>query len=627
MRSAISLAAIILLGASQSFASASDMPAAPLREIAIDAGRFVLELEGGRTIARAELRETTSLTSGRTHLTLDSPALTVDIKRSESPAGYRRVILEVVNTGSADLPLKRIVVADVPAPPDARVAGECAGSPVVAGAVFLGVEHPFAENTVVNGRVRCALPIMLPLRPGEKAVASLVCGHAAEPSQLRRAFADYLERERPRPYAPFLLHNTWYNLGYSNPYSEKDELRLIDTLGRELVERRGVKIDGFVLDDGWDDTRTLWRFHAGWPDGLKNMRAAAAHWGAVPGIWMSPWGGYNRPKQERLAAAAPEGFETRDGGFSLAGPRYYARFRELCVRAVQDGGVGFFKFDGIGAKATGRIDPAAGRDFDAMLRLIRELRALRPGLYVSQTVGTWPSPWWLLHVDNIWRGGEDHDFAGAGSDRQKWITYRDAQTYANVVRRAPLFPLNSLMLHGIILARHAERLATTTRADFVSDVRAYFGSGTQLQELYLSPELLTKEDWDALAAGARWARANAGVLKDVHWIGGDPARLEPYGWAAWRPGKGIVTLRNPSDSPARFAFEAGSAFELPTGAARRFRVVGAFADAISPVAQVEAGKPVQITLQPYEVLVLEAFPLIEQSPSSARPQNERASMR
>jgi hypothetical protein len=300
---------------------------------------------------------------------------------------------------------------------------------VVAGSVFFGVEHPFAENTVIDGRVRCALPVMLPLRTGEKVTASFVYGRASEPSQLRRAFAAYLDRERPRPSAPFLLHNTWYNLGYSNPFSEQDELHLIRTLGHELVEKRGVKIDGFVLDDGWDDTRTLWRFNPGWPEGLKNMKVATARWGALPGLWMSPWGGYNQPKHERLAAAAPEGFEVRDGGFSLAGPKYYGRFRELCVRALRDGGVGFFKFDGIGVKAEGVIDPAAGRDFDAMLRLIAELRALRPGLYVSQTVGTWPSPWWLLHVDNIWRGGNDHDFAGEGTDRQRWLTYRDAEVY------------------------------------------------------------------------------------------------------------------------------------------------------------------------------------------------------
>src|SRR6185312_11579004 len=101
-------------------------------------------------------------------------------------------------------------------------------------------------------------------------------------------------------------------------------------------------------------------------------------------------------KQARLAAGVADGFEVRDGGFSLAGPRYYARFSQLCLESVRDSGVAFFKFDGIGSTAgTGKIDPAAGRDFNAMLRLVRDLRAVRPELYISQTTGTWPSPWWL----------------------------------------------------------------------------------------------------------------------------------------------------------------------------------------------------------------------------------------
>ena len=585
--------------------------AAAADDVGVGAEHLALEFDGSRTIRRTDLRALPIDGESAERFILDVPSIAVTVTHRPSSAGYRRTWVEVVNTGTEDLPLKRIVFVDQPAPVSALVAGECAGSPVIADRDFFGVEHPFAENTVGGGRVRCALPIMLPLRPGEKAVASFVYGRASEPGQLRRAFAAYLDHERPRASEPFLLHNTWYNLGYSNPYSERDELRLIGILGHELVEKRGAKIDGFVLDDGWNDTSTLWRFHAGWPEGLKNMKDAAARWSAVPGLWLSPWGGYNRPKQERLCAAAPEGFEIREGGFSLAGSRYYERFRELCMKEVRDGGVGFFKFDGIGAKATGIIDPAAGRDFDAMLRLIGELRAIRPALYVSQTVGTWPSPWWLLHVDNVWRGGNDHDFTGVGSDRQRWITYRDSQVYENVVRRAPLFPLGSLMLHGIILAQHAERLATAERGDFASEIHSFFGSGVQLQELYLSPELLTKENWDDLATAAKWARANADVLKDAHWIGGDPAQLAPYGWAAWSSRMGIVTLRNPSGHPARFVLEPGFAFELPAGASSRFRMTGAFAGTAAPVARLESGHPVEINLQPFQVIVIEAHPSSE----------------
>jgi hypothetical protein len=71
----------------------------------------------------------------------------------------------------------------------------------------------------------------------------------------------------------------------------------------------------------------------------------------------------------------------------------------------------------------------------------------------------------------------------------------------------------------------------------------------------------------------------------------------------------MVTLRNPSAHPARFALEPGAAFELPAGRRGRFRVTSAYADTAAPVAQLEVGRPTEIRLQPFQVLVLEARPL------------------
>ena len=46
-------------------------------------------------------------------------------------------------------------------------------------------------------------------------------------------------------------------------------------------------------------------------------------------------------------------------------------------------------------------------------------------------------------------------------------------------------------------------------AGFKDDVRAFFGSGTGLQELYIQPARLSPEDWHVLAEAAKWSRANA----------------------------------------------------------------------------------------------------------------------
>ena len=82
--------------------------------------------------------------------------------------------------------------------------------------------------------------------------------------------------------------------------------------------------------------------------------------------------------------------------------------------------------------------------------------------------------------------------------------------------------------------------------------------------MYITPSLLTDANWDDLAEAAKWSRANAEVLKDTHWIGGDPAWLEVYGWASWTPARGILVLRNPSDQPQTIRIQLQDAFELPS---------------------------------------------------------------
>jgi hypothetical protein len=125
--------------------------------------------------------------------------------------------------------------------------------------------------------------------------------------------------------------------------------------------------------------------------------------------------------------------------------------------------------------------------------------------------------------------------------------------------------------------------------------------------MYVTPSLLTAKDWDTLAEAARWARANADVLRDTHWAGGDPAALEVYGWASWSPRKGILVLRNPSDRAQEIALDVKDAFELPAGAALAYRAHSPWKDDAGLAAvTLRAGTPYRFQLRPFEVLTLEA---------------------
>ena len=502
-------------------------------------------------------------------------------------------------------PVREISLIDVRAP-GAAVSGTVKGSPIVAGDWFLGFEHPLSTSTVDAGRGRAVLTRELPLRPGVPLTVSSVIG-VVRPGQLRRDFLAYVERERAHPYRPFLHYNSWYDIGYFSKYNEPEALAVIEAFGSELVRRRGVRLSSFLFDDGWDDPKTLWGFHSGFPNGFTPLRQAAERYGAAPGVWLSPWGGYGKPKEERITNGQAQGFETNRGGFALSGPKYYQRFRETCLTMIRRYGVNQFKIDGTGNAANAIPGSAFDSDFDAAITLIGELRKEKPDLYVNLTTGTYPSPFWLRHADSIWRGGEDHSFAGVGTSRQQWITYRDGDTFRGVVSRGPLFPLNALMLHGLIYARKANRLDTDPADDFTDEIRSYFGTGTQLQEMYVTPALLTPENWDRLAEAANWARRNADVLVDTHWVGGDPRQLEVYGHAAWSPRGGVLSLRNPSNKPQSIAIDVARAFELPANARGTYRVRDAWTRAEKGT--LVAGREHVFSLAPFEVVTLEAEPV------------------
>lgn len=505
--------------------------------------------------------------------------------------------------GEKAIQLKEIVLLDLPVV-NAKASGSVDGSPVVTKTMFFGVEHPLSINRGEIGHVRCFLPRAAALAAGEKFDCSLVIGFA-RPGQMRRDFLAYVERERTHPYQPFLTYNTWYDLGFFNKYDEAGLLDRINAFGDELVTKREVKLNSFLLDDGWDNSKTLWRPHSGFANGFGPAAEAAAKYGAALGFWLSPWGGYGEPKETRIASAKAEGFKIVDGSFTMSDPKYYERFRSLCMEVLEKYHVNQFKFDGIGNAQSGESNM---RDFEAMLRLVHEIREKSPGTYINQTTGTWPSPFWLMNVDTIWRGGYDHEFMGGGSDRQRWMTYRDSDVYTRIVSTTQLYPLNALMLHGIIYAKLARKLDTDPKNDFPAEVRSFFGSGTLLQELYITPSLLTKENWDTLAASAKWSRENAETLKDTHWVGGDPEQGQVYGWAAWSPKKGILTLRNPSGKAGTIELDAAKMFELPEGAPQSYELTSPYKDQKQTGIAIQAGEPHEFTLAPYEVLVFEANP-------------------
>lgn len=526
----------------------------------------------------------------------------------EDGANYVRQELELTGLKEETI-VDRIVWAEASAT-DGRTVGNVDGSVAVVGPFFLACEDPHSANRAGAASLACSLTRKAPLKAGERLRLSLVTGIFPQ-GQLRRAFLHYVERERAHPYRPFLHYNSWYDTAWE-PFAlnETNCLEAIRIMGDRFIRPHRVKVDAMVFDDGWDDPATLWQFHAGFPRGFAPLASACEEYQTRLGVWLSPFGGYGEPRERRLRFGREQGYEINDAGFSLAGPKYYTAFKAACVRMMRDYGVNHFKFDGI---ATGMYASGGGqylRDTEAMRRLMLELREEDPDVYINLTTGSWPSPFWLRYADSVWRQGGDMGHAGKGSRQQQWLTYRDQETFRNIVRKGPLYPLNALMSQGVAYSRQGMAGDPTfNSAGFKDDVQAFFASGTSLQELYIQPGKLTGADWAVLAEAAKWARDNADVLVDTHWVGGDPGALEVYGYASWSPRKGILMLRNPDDQPRVADVDLGRVFELPPGAAREYTLHCALSGlAEPPQARTRAGEKLTFMLKPFEIVVVEAHP-------------------
>ncbi len=503
--------------------------------------------------------------------------------------------------------ISKIILVDLPAAIGIKKGGTVDGSPLIHNNMFFSLEHPMSQAAEDKGRYDIFLPRLQALSSREPLTVSSVWG-VTPAGQLRRGFLYYVENERANPYHQVLHYNSWFDISWADrKLNDTVCLDRIQVFKDSLIDKRKVSLNAFLFDDGWDNNKTLWQFNAGFPDGFNNVKRAANACNAGLGVWISPWGGYDNPKIQRLEYGKKQSpaFETNENGFSLTGPVYYNRFRAVTTAFIKNYSISMFKFDGVGAgNGASGASVTYQKDIEAFLKLITELRTDKPDLYLSLTVGTWPSVYWLKYGDAIWRAGDDTGLGGEGPKRQQWITYKDGQAYKNIVKRAPLFPLNSIMYHGVCIADNGLPGKLEMDDKNVSDeIWAFFGTGTSLQELYVNPHKLNAADWDCLRDVANWSKANAKALADTHWVGGDPSKGEVYGYAGWSDKKGVLTLRNPTSQPKTFVVNVKNVFELPAGYSTDYQFYNVRNKADK---QSLKGSSFSVTLQPFEVKVMDA---------------------
>lgn len=443
------------------------------------------------------------------------------------------------------------------------------------------------------------------LAAGETWKISAVVGLVA-PDQARRSFLAYSERERAVPWRANPAYISWYELNINRnnaaPGSEPNNMTADQVLDVEeqwfdkLYTQFGVAPNSFVIDDGWD-TYGEWNFHAGFPNEMRDISALAAKMNAGVGAWLGPVGGYGQSGNYRRNYWN----QNNRGGMVLGNPKYYEVFKKAATNLIQNqgkkndgtGSFQFFKFDGISAQfsATGPDNGDAGNEnAEGIIRLERFVREeLKRDIFFNTTVGTWASPFWFHYTDAVWRQENDYGTIGNNKiDREKWITYRDRLVYQNFVKNSPICPINTLMTHGFILSSHG---AVSKNMDYEAcrrELRCAFACGSGMVELYNDYALMNSiqhgQLWADLAECIKWQKANADVLPDAHWVGGNPwtgSKAEIYGWAAWNGEKATFTLRNGSNDAQTIKLTLRKALEIPASVNTSIVLTKAFLDQVA----------------------------------------------
>jgi hypothetical protein len=127
-------------------------------------------------------------------------------------------------------------------------------------------------------------------------------------------------------------------------------------------------------------------------------------------------------------------------------------------------------------------------------------------------------------------------------------------------------------------------------------------------ELYISPDILSDGEWDAMAQSMEWAKDRFPVLSTTTMIGGDPKAREAYGYVHFRGDEGVIAARNPSIEPGGLQVHLSPSLGLDQDADSLVLERVYPSHWISP-ALVKAGAALTLPLEGYETAVYEVYPL------------------
>lgn len=499
---------------------------------------------------------------------------------------------------------------------------------------FWGLEYPSSHNTIElkdHSLIVSNEELMGMKITKEPTFSCWVVAALTPDSYIKKWFFAYLDDIRVAPLKPYALYNSWYDLrskvypGVTEDYimNEKNVMKQVEELKTNMIDKYGIKLDAFVLDEGWDTFEGDWILDRSlFPKGLKPIADELKKTNTALGIWYGPTGGYAF-RMRRINWMKDHGYEVAGNNeewnamMCVAGKNYKKLLLKRVTDMVRDEGISYFKWDGVQYSCNeadhghniGRHSTKAC--VDAIIDMCNAVREINPETYINLTSGIWLSPWWVTYANQIWMCGMDYGFAEVPSlyKRDASITYKDIVLYENFYLKDLWFPVSNLMTHGTIKAKLENVGGKIDPLDkFADDVIFYLSRGVTMYELYISPTVMNDNEWYILSQSLKWARDRFDILKKGYMIGGNPSHNETYGYIHCNGSKGIIAARNPIVNKQTLTVSLDPAFEIDPKACNLVLEKVYPVHWISPVLY-SAGATIDLPLEGFESAVYELYPL------------------
>lgn len=482
---------------------------------------------------------------------------------------------------------------------------------------FVDFENGDVEPKPAPGLVRCfffGLRTTTTSLSGQVLLTAKAAGRTAEETVID------LARTAPKTRS-YTHYNNWFDPAGKN--LKGDNLPAIHRQFLDALKGSGIKVDGLVPDNGWQDRKSVWQpaagaFPAGMSD-LSKLSATLRSQGSSLGLWMSAdsttndiaWG-----VTQGFVKAQPNAYFKRYfAHYALADENYQAAFVKQLTQLVNETKVSYLKFD---FNHLSNVIPTDRHgheaEFNGFVKATAPAR--EKGVFINATNWTWHSPAWLNYADSVWLLAGDDGFNGNWpelSGRAQATTDRDVyfwRMWGDPADR-PWFPISNIMTHGIIRnPRGQMSFKTDLPRDWADHVLMHYGRGTLLREWYLTPATVTGDEWKSLIAVHQWTESRKADMINTCFVGGRPDEGQAYGYVGWsRNGEtGTLVARNPAAGGATLSVRLDSTtfFAGQPGQVWHARMIYPYRMELATTYR--GGETAEISLPGYETVALEFSP-------------------